>query len=63
MKSSYFYGSSINDDIGISPIQTRHVILISSENAYEDIPVFESKGYRNLYFEEILQSLQKVKFV
>lgn len=39
---------------------TRHIILISSLNPYEDIPIFESNNYRGLKFEEILQSLQKV---
>jgi hypothetical protein len=39
---------------------SRHIILISSLNPYEDIPIFESNNYRGLKFEEILQSLQKV---
>lgn len=39
---------------------TRHIILVASQGAYEEIPIIESNNYRGLKFEEILQSLQKV---
>jgi len=39
---------------------TRHVVLISSMPAYEDFPVIESKNYRGLQFEEIVQNLIRV---
>ncbi len=38
----------------------RHIILIASMNPYEDIPIIESNNYRDLKFDEVLQSLSKV---
>lgn len=38
----------------------RHIILVASQSAYDEVPIFESNNYRGLKYEEILQSLQKV---
>ncbi len=38
----------------------RHIVLISTLGAYEDIPIKESKNYRGLYYEEIIQNLNRV---
>lgn len=38
---------------------TRHVVLISSQNAYEDLVINESHNYRGQLLEEVLQHLVK----